>query len=80
MKVKYQISTSKTVVGVDRPVSAHLGINVENLHKKVSKFKQLKFCQKYFFKVIFLHAHVFIVKAKSQIAKAKTVVGVDRPV
>ena len=36
----------KTVVGVDRPISAHLRINVENLHKKMSKFKQLKFCQK----------------------------------
>ena len=74
----------KTVVGVDRPISAHLRINVENLHKKLSKFKQLKFCQKYFFfKIIFLHAHVqcdCIVKAKYQIAPAKTVVGVDRPV
>ena len=72
------------MVGVDRPISAHLRINVENLHKKLSKFKQLTFCQKYiFFKIIFLHAHfqcVCIVKAKYQIAPAKTVVGVDRPV
>ena len=49
MKVKYQITTSKAVVGVDRPVSAHLRINVENLHKKLSRFKQLKFCQNIFF-------------------------------
>ena len=41
--------SKKIVVGVDRPISAHLRINVENLHKELSKFKQLKFCQKYFF-------------------------------
>ena len=84
MKVKYQITTSKAVVGVDRPVSAHLKINVEHLHKKLSKFKQLKYCQKnFFFKIIFLHAHaqcVCIVGAKYQIAPAKTVIGVDWPV
>ena len=37
----------------------------------------------YFFKIIFLHAHVqcvCIVMAKYQMAPAKTVVGVDRPV
>ena len=34
MKVKYQITTSKAVVGVDRPISAHLRINVENLHNQ----------------------------------------------
>ena len=33
VKVKYQITTSKAVVGVDRPVSAHLRINVEKYHK-----------------------------------------------
>ena len=38
VKVKYQITTSKAVVGVDQPVSAYLIINVENLHKKLSKF------------------------------------------
>ena len=86
MKFKYQITTSKAVVGVDRPISTHLRINVENLHKKLTKFKQLKLCQIYiffFFKIIFLHAHaqcVCIVKAKYQIAPAKTVVGVDWPV
>ena len=47
VKVKFQITTSKAVVGVDMPISAHLRINVENLHKKSSKFKQLKFCQNY---------------------------------
>ena len=75
MKVKYQITTSKAVVEVDRPVSAHRRINVENLHKKLSKFKQLKFCQNIFFKIIFLHAHaqcVCIVKAKYQMAPAET--------
>ena len=83
MKVKYQITTPKAVVGVDRPVFAHLRINVENLHKKLSKFKQLQLCQNILFKIIFLHAHaqcVCIVKAKYQIAPAKTAVGVDRPV
>ena len=49
-QVKYQITTSKAVVGVDRPVSAHLRINVENLHEKLSKFKQLKFCRNIVFK------------------------------
>ena len=83
MKVKYQITTSKAVVGVDRHISAHLRINVENLHKKLSKFKQLKFRQKYCFQNNIFHAYaqcVCIVKAKYQIAPAKTVVGVDRPV
>ena len=71
------------MVGVDQPIFAHLRINVENLHKKLSKFKQLKFCQFFFSKIIFRHAHVqcvCIVNAKYQIAPAKTVVGVDRPV
>ena len=71
VKVKYQITASKAVVGVDRPVSAHLRINVENLHKKLSKFIQLKFCQNiFFFKIIFLHAHarcVCIVKAQQKL-------------
>ena len=49
VKVKYQITTSKAVVGVDRPVSAHLIINVENLHKKLSKFTKLPFRQKLHF-------------------------------
>ena len=83
MKVKYQITTSKAVVGVDMTMPAHLRINVENLHKKSSKFKRLKFCQNIVFKIIFLHAHaqcVCVVKAKYQIAPTKTVVGVDRPV
>ena len=81
--VKYQITTSKAVVRVDRPISAHLRINVENLHKKLSKCKQLKFVKNIVFKIIFLHAHaqcVCIVKAKYQIAPAKNVVGVDWPV
>ena len=49
VKVKYQNTTSKAVVGVDRPVSAHLIINVENLHKKLSKFTKLPFRQKLHF-------------------------------
>ena len=85
MKVKYQITTSKAVVGVDRPVSAHLIINVENLQKNClsSKAEILSKIFFFLFKIIFLHAHVqcvCIVKAKYQIALAKTVVAVDRPV
>ena len=83
MKVKYQISTSKAVVGVDRPVSAHLKINVENLNKNCLSSKAKILSKIFFFKMIFLHANVqcvCIVKAKYQIAPAKTVVAVDRAV
>ena len=82
MKVKYQTTTSKAVVGVDRPISTHLRINVENLNKKIVEVQTAKnFVKNIVFKIIFLHAHaqcVCIVKAKYQIAPAKTVVGVDR--
>ena len=72
------------MVGVDRPISAHLRINNENLHKNIVYVQTAEILSKiFFFKIIFLHAHVqcvCIVKATYQIAPAKTVVGVDRPV
>ena len=53
------------------------------LHKNCLSSQSCKFVKNDFSKIIFLHAHVqcvCIVVAKYQMAPAKTVVGVDRPV
>ena len=56
---------------------------LETMHKNCLSLQSCKFVQNYFSNIIILHAHVqcaCIVMAKYQLATAKTVVEVDRPV
>ena len=55
---KYQIASSKAVVGVDRPIKARSCIYKSHIYEKLSKFSQLSFCQKILFQTKLLHAYV----------------------